>query len=51
LFDGEAAAPRAADGVELDKLFDDLRRLADIWARSAVAGLKAASTTNRFAGL
>jgi hypothetical protein len=37
LCDGEAADECAADGIELHKLSDDLRRLVDIWARSAVA--------------
>jgi hypothetical protein len=51
LFDGEAADASAAGGVEFYKLLDDLRRWADMWARSAVTGREAASVTNRFAGL
>jgi hypothetical protein len=35
---GEAGDECAADGIELEKLSGDLRRLVDIWARSAVAG-------------
>jgi len=50
LRNGEAADEWAAGGIELDKLSDDLRRQADIWARSAVAGREAASATSRFAG-
>jgi hypothetical protein len=38
-------------GVELGKLSDDLRRQADIWARSAVAGREPANATSTFAGL
>ncbi|WP_210164764.1 hypothetical protein, partial [Bradyrhizobium elkanii] len=51
LRDGEVADECAADGLELDKLSDDLRRLVDIWARSAVAGRGPASAASGFAGL
>jgi len=40
-----------ADGIELYKSSDDLRRVAGIWASCIVAGREAASTTIRFAGL
>jgi hypothetical protein len=51
-FTGGKAADECAMGIiQLRELLDDLRRLIDIWARSAVASREPASAMSRFAGL